>query len=144
METTFSFRYSLNLARMFALMISRTSMKMGHVGSKIRSLGQILESQSRRLRLATPGPLWPSCFVMDFVHKAIKSILYNNKLNPGVGSTLAQRKLNSSEKFYRLTYVDTFMQMHQAVFSRSMTDLYCRFCSGMMKRVIILVLITSL
>ena len=28
---------------------------------KSRSLGQILESQSRRLIWATPGPLWPSC-----------------------------------------------------------------------------------
>ena len=31
-------------------MKSQTSSEMGHVGSKIRSLGQILESQCRRLR----------------------------------------------------------------------------------------------
>ena len=36
--------------RMFALSITRKSMKMGHVGSKTRSLGQTLESQCRRLR----------------------------------------------------------------------------------------------
>ena len=37
------FRYTWNLIRMFALMISRMSLKMDHVKSKTRSLGQILE-----------------------------------------------------------------------------------------------------
>ena len=41
LEATFSVRYSV---RMFALMKSRMSLKMGHVGSKARSLGQILEN----------------------------------------------------------------------------------------------------
>ena len=50
LETSFYFIYSLNLVRMFALTISRTNMKMGHVGSKTKSLGQVLKSQCRRLR----------------------------------------------------------------------------------------------
>ena len=33
----------MTLVRMFVLMKSRTSAKMGHLGSKTRSLGQILE-----------------------------------------------------------------------------------------------------
>ena len=60
-ETYFYFRYSLKLVRMFALI----SMKMGHVWSETRSLCKILESQCRRLRLATSGPSWPSCWCFD-------------------------------------------------------------------------------
>ena len=40
---TFSVQLSCNLVRMFVLMKSGTRSKKGHVGSKIRSLGQILE-----------------------------------------------------------------------------------------------------
>ena len=36
---------------MFVLMKYRKSLKVGHVGSKTRSLGQILESKSGRLRV---------------------------------------------------------------------------------------------
>ena len=43
LEGTFSVRYSWNLVRMFALMKSRMTLKLGHVGSKSRSLDQILE-----------------------------------------------------------------------------------------------------
>ena len=34
---------SLNYVRMLLIIMSRSSLKLGHVGSKIRSLGQILE-----------------------------------------------------------------------------------------------------
>ena len=34
---------SRNFIRMLVIIISRSSSKLGHVGSKIRSLGQILE-----------------------------------------------------------------------------------------------------
>ena len=34
---------SLNYVRMLLIIMSRSSSKLGHVGSKIRSLGQILE-----------------------------------------------------------------------------------------------------
>ena len=43
LEATFSVRYSWNLVRLFALIESRTILKMGHVGSKTGSLGQNLE-----------------------------------------------------------------------------------------------------
>ena len=42
LEATFSFQLSWNLIRMFVLINSRTSSKMGHVGSITRSLGKIL------------------------------------------------------------------------------------------------------
>ena len=42
-EATFLFRFSSNSSRMFILMISRLSSKLGHVGSETRSLGQIIE-----------------------------------------------------------------------------------------------------
>ena len=42
-EATFSVWLSWNLVGMFVFIKSRTSWKMGHVGSKTRSLGQILE-----------------------------------------------------------------------------------------------------
>jgi len=41
---TFVIRFLLNLVRMFVLTISRLSSKMGHVGSKSRSPGQILRN----------------------------------------------------------------------------------------------------
>ena len=40
---TFSVQSSWNLVRMFVSIKSRTSSKLGHFGSKTRSLGQILE-----------------------------------------------------------------------------------------------------
>ena len=43
LEATFSVQSSWNLVRMFVLIKSRKSLKLGHVGSKTRSLGQILE-----------------------------------------------------------------------------------------------------
>ena len=43
LEAIFSVQLSRNMVRMFVLMKSGNSMKMGHVGSKTRSLGQILE-----------------------------------------------------------------------------------------------------
>ena len=41
---------------MLIIIISRSSLKLGHIGSKTRSLGQ-QATQMRDL-----GPLWPSCF----------------------------------------------------------------------------------
>ena len=43
LEAILSVQYSWKLLRMFALIISLTSLKMGHDGWKTRSLGQILE-----------------------------------------------------------------------------------------------------
>ena len=43
LEATVLVQMSSNLVRMIALMNSRTSSNLGHVGSKTRSLGQILE-----------------------------------------------------------------------------------------------------
>ena len=42
LEATVLVRSSPNLVRLLILMKSRTSLKMGHVGSKTRSLGQII------------------------------------------------------------------------------------------------------
>mgnify|MGYP001562769297 CR=1 FL=1 len=49
---------SSNLLRMFALMISRTSSIMGGVGSKSRSLGQIVEKSCLRARGHIFGPIF--------------------------------------------------------------------------------------
>ena len=43
LKAILSAQYSWKLLRMFALIISLTSLKMGHDGWKTRSLGQILE-----------------------------------------------------------------------------------------------------
>ena len=43
LEATFSVQSSRNLVRIFVFIKSRTRLKLGHVGSKTRSLGQILE-----------------------------------------------------------------------------------------------------
>ena len=43
LKTTFPVQFSWNLVRSFALMKSRMSSKLGHVGSKTSSRGQILE-----------------------------------------------------------------------------------------------------
>ena len=43
LEAIFSVRYSWNLVRMFATIKSQTSLKLGHLGRKTRSQGQILE-----------------------------------------------------------------------------------------------------
>ena len=43
LEATFSVGLSWKLVRMFVFMKSRTSLKVGHVGSKTRSLAQTLE-----------------------------------------------------------------------------------------------------
>ena len=50
LEATVLVGYSWKLVRMFVSMKSRTSSKMGHVGSKTRSLGQILEKPCVRSR----------------------------------------------------------------------------------------------
>ena len=50
LEATVLVGYSRKLVRMFVSMKSRTSSKMGHVGSKTRSLGQILEKPCVRSR----------------------------------------------------------------------------------------------
>ena len=43
LEATFSVQYSGKFVTMFVLMISQLSLEMGYVGSKTRSLGQIIE-----------------------------------------------------------------------------------------------------
>ena len=40
---------------MLIIIISRSSLKLGHVGSKTRSLGQ------QATQVSDLGPLWPSC-----------------------------------------------------------------------------------
>ena len=50
LEATFSVQSSWNLVRVFVLIKSLTSLKLGHVGSKTRSLGQILEKPCVRSR----------------------------------------------------------------------------------------------
>ena len=50
LEATVLVGYSWKLVRMFVSMKSRTSSKMGHVGSKTRSLGKILEKPCVRSR----------------------------------------------------------------------------------------------
>ena len=50
LEAIFSVQYSWKLLRMFALIISWMSLKVGHVGSESRSLGQILEKPCVRCR----------------------------------------------------------------------------------------------
>ena len=48
LEATFSVQYSWNVVEMFALIISWSSLKMGHVWSKTKSPGQMLEKTSVR------------------------------------------------------------------------------------------------
>ena len=50
LEAIFFAQLSSNFVRMFMLMISRTSSNMGQVGSKSRSLGQIIEKPGLRTR----------------------------------------------------------------------------------------------
>ena len=46
---------------MLIIIISRSSLKLGHVGSKTRSLGQ------QATQVSDLGPLWPSClFIGQF------------------------------------------------------------------------------
>ena len=40
---------------MLIIIVSRSSLKLGHVGSKTRSLGQ------QATQVSDLGPLWPSC-----------------------------------------------------------------------------------
>ena len=46
LEGTVLIQSSRNFIRMLMIIISRSSSKLGHVGSKTRSLGQILEKPS--------------------------------------------------------------------------------------------------
>ena len=45
---------------MLIIIISRSSLKLGHVGSKTRSLGQ------QATHVSDLGPLWPSWFFLHF------------------------------------------------------------------------------
>ena len=47
---------SWNFVRMLIIIISRSSLKLGHVGLKTRSLDQ------QATQVSDLGPLWPSCF----------------------------------------------------------------------------------
>ena len=46
LEGTVSIQSSRNFVRLLIIIISRSGLKLGHVGSKTRSLGQILEKTS--------------------------------------------------------------------------------------------------
>ena len=46
LEGTVSIQSSGNFVRLLIIIISRSGLKLGHVGSKTRSLGQILEKPS--------------------------------------------------------------------------------------------------
>ena len=50
---------SWNFVRMLIIIISRSSLRLGHVGSKTRSLGQ------QATQVSDLGPLWSSCFTSD-------------------------------------------------------------------------------
>ena len=56
-EGKFSVRLSRNFVRMFVLMISKTILKMGHVRSKTKSLGVILEKPCVRTIGHTLSPI---------------------------------------------------------------------------------------
>ena len=47
---------------MLIIIISRSSLKLDHVGSKTRLLGH------QATQVSDLGPLWPSCYFMIFVH----------------------------------------------------------------------------
>ena len=51
---------SWHFVRMLIIIISRSSLKLGHVGSKTRLLGQ------QATQVSDLGPLWPSCFLFLF------------------------------------------------------------------------------
>ena len=58
LETIFFAQSSLGFVRMLILMISRASLNMGQVGSKSRSLGQIIENPCLRTRGYIFGPIF--------------------------------------------------------------------------------------
>ena len=57
LEATFSVQSSWNLVRMFGSIKSETTSKLGHVGSKTRSLSQILEKPCVRSRSHIFSPI---------------------------------------------------------------------------------------
>ena len=58
LEATFLVQSSSNLLRMIILKISRSSANMGHVGSKTRSVGQIMEKPCKHSRGHIFGPVF--------------------------------------------------------------------------------------
>ena len=56
LECTVLFQMSGHFVRMLIIIISGSNLKLGHVGSKTRLLGQWATQVSNL------GPLWPSCF----------------------------------------------------------------------------------
>ena len=46
---------------MLIIIISRSSLKLGHVGSKTRLLGQ------QATQVSDLGPLWPSCIFLETI-----------------------------------------------------------------------------
>ena len=57
LEATVLVQSSSNLLRMIILTISRSSSDMGHVGSKTRSVGQIIEKRGEHSRGHSFGPI---------------------------------------------------------------------------------------
>ena len=58
LEATVLAQSSSNLLRMIVLTISRSSSNMGHVGSKTRSVGQIMEKPCEHSRGHIFGPIF--------------------------------------------------------------------------------------
>ena len=58
LEATVLAQSSSNLLRMNVLTISRSSSNMGHVGSKTRSVGQIIEKPFEHSRSHSFGPIF--------------------------------------------------------------------------------------
>ena len=58
LEATVLAQSSSNLLRMIILTISQSSSNMGHVGSKTRSVGQIMEKPCEHYRGHSIGPIF--------------------------------------------------------------------------------------
>ena len=57
LECTVLCQMSWHFVRMLIIIISRSSLKLDHVGSKTRLLGH------QATQVSDLGPLWPSCFI---------------------------------------------------------------------------------
>ena len=66
LECTVLFQMSWHFVRRLIIIISRSGLKLRHVGSKTRLLGQ------QATQVSDLGPLWPSCF-----GKNVSVIMYN-------------------------------------------------------------------
>ena len=67
LEATVLAQSSSNLLRMIVLTISRSSSNMGHVWSKTRSVGQIMEKPSEHSRGHIFGPIFIQLSQNDYL-----------------------------------------------------------------------------